>query len=130
MTRWQANVRRMTVKPRLTITTASESREKHLDALSKFLGPTEALIVTVDSYGDDGHMVLHIPLDPKAEVVAREPPRLLPGGVTELISYVRCPATTGTLEVTIENSEVCHRREITPSTERHGKAPARGLECP
>lgn len=119
----------MTVKPRLTITTASESREKHLDALARFLGPTESLIVTVDTYCDDGHMVLQIPLDPKAEVIARETPRLMPGGVTELMSYVRCPTTTTALEVSIENSEICNRREVTPAVERHGTTPARVLEC-
>lgn len=120
----------MTTKPRLTIITASDSREKHLDALSRFLGPEETLIVTVDTYCDDGHMVLQVPLDPRAEVVAREPPRLQPGGVTELLSYVRCPTTTATLEISVENSEISHRREITPTVERHGSPSSRPLECP
>jgi len=106
------------MKPRLMITTANDTRDKHLDALARFLGPTDSLVVTVDVYADDGRMILQVPLDPEAEVVAREHPRLQPGGLTEIISYIRCPKTTQTLELTVDNAEVRTRREIVPQIKR------------
>lgn len=68
-------------------------RERHLNVLARYLGAGEKLVRTVDSYHENDATV-HVPLDPGAEVVAVEPPTLMPGGVTEIASYVVCRGTT------------------------------------
>ncbi|MHB8585921.1 MAG: hypothetical protein ACYDDF_08830 [Thermoplasmatota archaeon] len=66
-----------------------QEREKLLDALARGLEPGESLVQVIDTYRMSGKITLQIPQDAGAEVVATEPPRLQPGGITELVAYVR-----------------------------------------
>lgn len=70
-----------------------KDRERHLDMLARFLDSGDLLVRAVDTYAEGG-ATLHVPLDPAAEVVAVEPPTLQPGGLTEIVSYVVCRAST------------------------------------
>jgi hypothetical protein len=65
-------------------------KERLLDALARGLAPGECLVRVVDTYRSSGKVTVQLPSDPTAEVVLAEPPMLVPGGITELIAYVRC----------------------------------------
>jgi hypothetical protein len=72
-----------------TLLATKTEREKLLDALARGLAPGESLVQVIDTYRASGKVTVQLPRDAHAEVVATEPPRLQPGGITELISYVR-----------------------------------------
>lgn len=80
------------MKARMMLRTTTD-RERHLNLLARYLGAGEKLVRTVDSYREDD-VTLHVSRDPAAEVVAVEPPTLMPGGVTEIASYVVCRGST------------------------------------
>ena len=91
------------MKARMMLRTTTD-RERHLDLLARYLGAGDKLVRTVDSYREDD-ATLHVPLDPGAEVVAVEPPTLMPGGVTEIASYVVCRGTTSFLKVKVAHED-------------------------
>ena len=91
------------MKTRMMLRTTTD-RERHLDLLARYLGAGEKLVRTVDSYREDD-ATLQVPLDPLAEVVAVEPPTLMPGGVTEIASYVVCRGTTAFRRVKVAHAD-------------------------
>lgn len=91
------------MKTRMMLRTTTD-RERHLDLLARYLGAGDKLVRTVDTYHEDD-ATLHVPLDPHAEVVAVEPPTLMPGGITEIASYVVCRGTTAFRRVKVLTSD-------------------------
>lgn len=83
----------------------NKERTRLLDALARGLDPGECLVQVIDTYRASGKVTLMVPADPSAEVVATEPPRLQPGGITELIAYIRV-RDRAFREVTIKGKEV------------------------
>lgn len=82
-----------------------KERTRLLDALARGLEPGECLVQLIDTYRMSGKVTFQVPSDPSAEVVATEPPRLQPGGITELISYVRVK-DRAVREVTLKGDDV------------------------
>lgn len=101
----------------------SEGRERLFKAAEEALAENEAIVKITDTISLE-HSTLTVPLSPDAEVMARESPKLLPGGVTALISYVKVPAEClQATEYRMEGTEVVATREINLQPERFGRRP-------
>ena len=104
----------------------SQGRERLFRAAEDHLSENEAIVKLTDTISLE-HSTLTVPTSPVAEVIAREAPKLLPGGVTALISYVKLPADQlKATEYRMEGTEVVASREVTLQAERigRGKGPA------
>ena len=113
----------------MIIVETTKGREMLLSTAEKSLNEGEAVVKITDTISLDSS-TLTVPLDPNAEVIAREPPKLLPGGVTALISYVKV-GTGGlkAMEYRMEKTAIVSSREITLKAERTGKSrPAASAE--
>lgn len=100
----------------------SQGRERLYQAAEQALAENEAIVKITDTISLE-HSTLTVPVSQSAEVVAREAPKLLPGGVTALISYVKLPADAlQATEYRMEGTEVVASREVTLQAERVGRA--------
>lgn len=105
----------------ILIIETTKGREKLLSRAEGTLGEEEAIVKITDTISVES-TILTVPTDPTAEVVAREPPKLLPGGVTALISYVKCAKTPlKAMEYRLQKTEIVATREVTLRAERVGK---------
>jgi len=113
----------------MLIVETSKGRELLLNSAEKNLAEGEAIVKITDTISLESS-TLTVPSDPNAEVIAREPPKLLPGGVTALISYVKVHASgLKATEYRMEKTQITNTREITLKAERVGKAkPAASAE--
>lgn len=99
----------------------SQGRERLFRAAEESLGENEAIVKITDTISLESS-TLTVPLSHNAEVVAREAPKLLPGGVTALISYVKVPADAlKATEYRMEGTEIIGSREVSLQAERIGK---------
>ena len=104
----------------------SQGRERLFAAAEEGLGEDEAIVKITDTISLE-HSTLTVPLSHNAEVVAREAPKLLPGGVTALISYVKLPADAlKATEYRMEGTEIVAAREINLQPERVGRGKPKG----
>lgn len=115
----------------MLIVETSKGRELLLNTVEKTLAEGEALVRITDTISLEAS-TLTVPLAGGAEVIAREPPKLLPGGITALISYVRIPPEgLKATEYRMERDQIVSSREITLRPERVGRkaseAPAEPL---
>ena len=102
----------------------SQGRERLFQAAEEGLAENEAIVKLTDTISLE-HSTLTVPASPVAEVVAREAPKLLPGGVTALISYVKVPADMlRATEYRMEGTEIVACREVTLQAERIGRGRA------
>jgi len=99
-----------------------EGRERLFRAAEESLAQNEAIVKITDTISLE-RSTLTVPHAAEAEVLAREAPKLVPGGVTALISYVkiRADALTAT-EYVMEGTKVVETREIELEALRIGKA--------
>lgn len=105
----------------MLIIETTKGRDKLLRAAEDTLVEGEAIVKITDTISVESS-TLTVPIDPTAEVVAREPPKLLPGGVTALISYVKVKgAPFKGLEYRMESTAVVSNREVTLKAERVGR---------
>lgn len=114
----------------LLIVETGQGRESMLRAIEDTLAEGEAIVKVTDIVnGDD--IRLTVPTHPEAEIVAREPPKLMPGGETHLTSYVRFPSGPYTAvafhlvdgeEVSQDEVELDPERLGSPERERAGAA--------
>jgi hypothetical protein len=106
----------------MLIIESAKGRERLLRAAEDTLQDGEAIVKITDTISVDA-TVLTVPADPNAEILAREPPKLLPGAVTALISYVRVKgAPFRGVEYRMERTQVVSTREIHLKAERVGRA--------
>lgn len=106
----------------MLIVETTKGRERLLSTAEKTLMEGEAIVRITDTISLESS-TLTVPLDPTAEVIAREPPKLLPGGITALISYVKLPsAGLKATEYRMEKTAIVSSREITLKAERVGKS--------
>lgn len=107
----------------MLIVESSKGRENLLAALEKTLVADEAIVRITDTISVDSS-TLTVPADSNAEVIAREPPKLLPGGVTALISYVKVhgAAPYKATEYRLEKTQIVASREVTLKAERSGQS--------
>ncbi len=106
----------------MLIVETSKGRERLLNTAEKTLLEGEAVVRITDTISLESS-TLTVPLDATAEVIAREPPKLLPGGITALISYVRLPAAgLKAVEYRMEKTSIVSTREISLKPERTGKS--------
>jgi hypothetical protein len=99
----------------------SQGRERLFRAAEESLGENEAIVKITDTISLESS-TLTVPLSHNAEVIAREAPKLLPGGVTALISYVKVPADAlKATEYRMEGTEIIGSREVNLQAERIGK---------
>lgn len=102
----------------------SQGRERLLRAAEEGLSENEAIVKITDTISLE-HSTLTVPLSHEAEVIAREAPKLLPGGVTALISYVKLPAENlKAMEYRMEGTQIVASRDVTLQAERFGRKPA------
>ncbi|MHB8605306.1 MAG: hypothetical protein ACYDCK_08610 [Thermoplasmatota archaeon] len=107
----------------MLIVETNQGRERLLSAAEKTLGAGEAIVKLTDTISLESS-TLTVPLAPDAEVIAREPPKLLPGGVTALISYVKLPSDAlRATEFRMQKTEVVSQREIALKPELVGTKP-------
>lgn len=66
---------------------SKESVERFVDHAGAALPAGRALVRVTDQVGESG-AILVTPSDPSAEVVAHEPPCVVPGGLTALTTYL------------------------------------------
>lgn len=85
------------VKPLVRV----EDRDAFLALASRRLSAGEAVVRAVDTYRESGAVTLQLPRDEDAIVVGREAPRLQPGGITEIVTYLLVRDTT-VREVTLK----------------------------
>jgi len=106
----------------MLIVESTKGRENLLSGVEKTLAANEAIVRITDTISIDSS-TLTVPTDPTAEVIAREPPKLLPGGVTALISYVRIhgPSPFKATEYRLEKTQIVASREVALKPERVGK---------
>lgn len=89
--------------PRLVV--PAEERTWLLDAFARGLAPGEVILRLVDTYRENGRHTLQLPLDPAAEVLFHESPRVEPDGATDLVSYVRA-RDSRTIAATVRDGTV------------------------
>lgn len=100
----------------------SQGRERLFQAAEENLAENECIVKITDTISFE-HSTLTVPLSHGAEVVAREAPKVLPGSVTALISYVKLPLDSlQATEYLMEGTEIVNSREITLTVERRGRA--------
>lgn len=87
-----------------------DARERFLAHASECLPAGERLVRVVELRSERS-AVLTLPRDAGAQLVAREPPMLCPGGVTALVSYYRVHDARA-VEVRVNASGVGTGREI------------------
>lgn len=113
----------------MLIIETTQGREKLLRAAEDSLAEGEAVVKITDTISVESS-TLTVPVDPNAEIIAREMPKVLPGGVTALISYVRVkgvaangsPSFKG-IEHRMERTQVVASREVVLKAERIGRRP-------
>ncbi len=100
----------------------AQGRELLFQAAEESLGENEAMVKITDTISLE-HSTLTVPTSNGAEVLAREAPKVLPGGVTALVSYVKVPidGLTAT-EYLMEGTEIVNSREIKLTIERRGRS--------
>lgn len=99
----------------------SQGRERLFQAAERGLAENEAIVKITDTISLE-HSTLTVPMSHRAEVIAREAPKLLPGGVTALISYVKLPVDgLKATEYRMEGTQVVSSREVTLQPERLGR---------
>lgn len=102
----------------------SQGRERLLRAAEEGLNENECIVKITDTISLE-HSTLTVPTSHGAEVIAREAPKLLPGGVTALISYVKVPADSlKATEYRMEGTQIVASREVTLQAERFGRGKA------
>lgn len=107
----------------LLLITSHTARAHLYAAAERDLAPGDALVRIVDTVSLEAS-TLHVPHSPRAEVVAREPPRILPGGVTLLISYVVLPMSALLCDaVRLEGTRTAGMRTVLLVPERCGPRP-------
>lgn len=100
----------------------SQGRERLFQAAEEGLGENEAIVKITDTISLE-HSTLTVPMSHGAEVIAREAPKLLPGGITALISYVKLPGDNlKATEYRMEGTQIVSSREVTLQAERFGRA--------
>ena len=106
----------------LLLVNGARARESLYCAAERDLAPGMALVRIVDTISAEVS-TLTLPTAPSAEVVAREDPRILPGGVTALVSYVLLPMRhLLATEVRLEGTRTAHARTVLLVPERAGPA--------
>jgi hypothetical protein len=106
----------------------SQGRERLFQAAEEHLSDNEAIVKITDTISLE-HSTLTVPMSHGAEVIAREAPKVLPGGVTALISYVKLPTDCLTAtEYLMEGTEIVSSREVTLTIERKGRAAKKPAE--
>ena len=87
------------------------TRASFLALAATRLAEGESIVRAVDTFRESGAVTVQSPVDPSAVVVAREVPRLQPGGITEIVTYllVRDPTVR---EVTFRGEETIRDVEI------------------
>ncbi|MFA5860989.1 MAG: hypothetical protein WDA16_04780 [Candidatus Thermoplasmatota archaeon] len=104
----------------------SQGRERLFRAAEEGLGENEAIVKITDTISLE-HSTLTVPMSHGAEVIAREAPKLLPGGITALISYVKLPADNlKATEYRMEGTQIMSSREIVLQAERVGHSKTDG----
>ncbi len=107
----------------MIIVETTQGRENLLGQAEAHLTEDDAIVKITDTISVDSS-TLTVPADPNAEVVAREPPKLLPGGVTALVSYVRMSSSLlKGVEYRMEQTKIISSRDVTLKPERVGKNP-------
>ena len=106
----------------LLLISSAPGREALYTQAERDLAPGFSLVRIVDTISLESSS-LTVPSAGSAEVVAREPPRLLPGGVTLLVSYVVLPMS-GLLATRyqLEGTRVERASTIILIPERAGRA--------
>lgn len=105
----------------ILIVETTQGRDRLLSTAEQHLAEGEAIVKITDTISLESS-TLTVPADARAEVIAREPPKLLPGGVTALISYVKLPAGSLTaVEYRMEKTSITATRDVTLRAERVGK---------
>lgn len=92
--------------PRLIV--AHADRVWLLDAFGRGLEPGESILQLTDTYRQSGRHTVQLPTDASAEVLLLEAPRVMPGGVTEILSYVKTRDRT-IRETTFRDGTVEHQ---------------------
>lgn len=99
----------------------SQGRERLFRAAEEGLGEAEAIVKITDTISLE-HSTLTVPMSHSAEVIAREAPKLLPGGITALISYVKLPSDNlKATEYRMEGTQIVSSREVLLQAERFGR---------
>lgn len=99
----------------------SQGRERLFRAAEEGLGENEAIVKITDTISLE-HSTLTVPMSHGAEVIAREAPKLLPGGITALISYVKLPSDNlKATEYRMEGTQIVSSREVALQAERFGR---------
>ena len=90
---------------------SDEGRERFLARASDGLAEGERIVRATELVGER-KLVLTLPMDAAAELVARETPMVLPGGFTALVSYYRV-RDAGAFEVSVGAEGVERTTELT-----------------
>ena len=102
----------------LLLITSHTARERFYLAAERDLAPGSALVRVVDTVSLEA-TTLTVPNAPSAEVVALEPPRLVPGGVTLLVSYMVMPfSSLLATQFRFEGTRVMERKTVLLVPER------------
>lgn len=65
-----------------------QTRASFLALAAARLAPGESVVRAVETYRESGAITVQAPVDPTAVIVGREVPRLQPGGITEIATYL------------------------------------------
>lgn len=87
------------------------ARDRFLAMAADALPAGERIVRATERVGEHT-MTVTLPRDATAELVAREPPLVLPGGFTALVSYYRVRDDAGALEIEMRDDGREERREI------------------
>ncbi|GEM_PF-3356319 len=112
------------LEPRLLVT-SDKGRDGLYAWAGRALSSSEALVVVKDIVGVHREMRT-TPKDPRARLVATEPPAVLRGGLTCLTSYYVVPADAlDGVETHLEGGKVSHAYEVVLRIARLGRREAR-----
>ena len=99
---------------RATLLIVSDKGRAHLLARAERCLPAGDVVVQVKDLVGRRRAFRTTPTSTRAELVASEPPLLLRGGLTSLVSYYRVPANElGAIERHYENDALSHSYDIT-----------------
>lgn len=73
---------------RVMIVLGRDTRASFLALAALRLGHGECIVRAIDTFRESGAVTIQCPVDPRAIIVAREVPRVQPGGITEIVTYL------------------------------------------
>lgn len=100
-------------EPAATLVVCNDKGRVNLLARAEKHLPEGEVIVQVKDLVGRRRAFRTVPTSPRAELVAQEPPLLLRGGLTSLVSYYRVPADElGAVERHFESGEFSHEYNV------------------